>query len=451
METDVRKTSLPQVGTGTDVERKEPIFNIKTHKRHENPKVSVIVPVYKVDKYLTQCLNSIVNQTMEELEIIIVDEGDQDRCREIIDFFEKNDPRIVAPHQKNGGYAASCNLGMDMARGEYIAFVESDDYIEPEMYEEMYEYAKVLNADVVKTSYYEYFSDGRNYESPTKKFMSEQAPQNTCFSLKEFCEIWQTHPSVWAGLYKAEYINREHIRYVDKKGSYVDAKFREVLLRTDKIAWLDKAYYHWRIDSDASSVTIFKIDQMIERWEEFLSLFTERKTEFDKYYAKNLVGELCRNIFDAVQYRNCRPKGENWKRIGKIVQFFPEEAILASDEVSPFTKKEMILCKRNPSHTKSILTRLNALFGLKRKINCACERIVNPILLFISFVGFTVFSKLAYYLYVTGTKLPFVAAELSAAALFCAFIITISLVVKVIKKCRPFFKSIFQGFRGKKK
>ena len=77
----------------------------KKHNRCPDPKVSVVVPIYKVEKYLTKCIDSIVNQTLEELEIILVDEGDFDRCREIIDFYASVDERIIAPHKKMGGYS----------------------------------------------------------------------------------------------------------------------------------------------------------------------------------------------------------------------------------------------------------------------------------------------------------------------------------------------------------
>lgn len=116
----------------------------------KQPKVSVIIPVYKVEKYLVQCLDSIVGQTLKDIEIIIVDEGDKDACRYIIDHYEQADKRVIAIHEKNGGYGASVNKGFDIAKGEYIGIVESDDFIAPEMYEEMYNYAKKLDADVVK-------------------------------------------------------------------------------------------------------------------------------------------------------------------------------------------------------------------------------------------------------------------------------------------------------------
>ena len=95
----------------------------------KQPKVSVIIPVYKVEKYLVQCLDSIVGQTLKDFEIIIVDEGDKDACRYIIDHYEQADKRVIAIHEKNGGYGASVNKGFDIAKGEYIGIVESEPLI----------------------------------------------------------------------------------------------------------------------------------------------------------------------------------------------------------------------------------------------------------------------------------------------------------------------------------
>ena len=186
-------------------------FLVKKHKKSEHPKVSVIIPVFKVERYLAECLNSVINQTLEDIEIIIVDEGLEDRCREIIDFYEQNDPRIVAPHQNNGGYGASCNLGFQLARGEYIAIVESDDYIEPEMYEEMYEYAKQLDADIVKTPYIEFYADGIKRDCNYRKYMMEVTPVGKCFSMKQFGNMLSIHASLWAAIYKTEYIRKNNI------------------------------------------------------------------------------------------------------------------------------------------------------------------------------------------------------------------------------------------------
>ena len=99
--------------------------------------VSVVVPVYKVEKYINKCIDSIINQTYKNLEIILVDDGSPDRCPQICDEYAKKDNRIKVIHKKNSGLGAARNTGIDAAKGEYIGFVDSDDWIMPNMYEEM--------------------------------------------------------------------------------------------------------------------------------------------------------------------------------------------------------------------------------------------------------------------------------------------------------------------------
>ena len=101
----------------------------------KEPLISVIVPVYNVEKYLSQCISSIVNQTYQNLEIILIDDGSPDHCPEICDKWEHLDGRITVIHQSNCGGGQARNRALDIARGEFIAFVDSDDYIAPTMYE----------------------------------------------------------------------------------------------------------------------------------------------------------------------------------------------------------------------------------------------------------------------------------------------------------------------------
>lgn len=102
------------------------------------PKISIIVPVYKVEKYLQKCIDSILAQTFQDFEVILVDDGSPDNCSAMCDAMAEQDERIVVIHQKNAGLSAARNVGLDMACGQYIGFVDGDDFIEPEMYEKMY-------------------------------------------------------------------------------------------------------------------------------------------------------------------------------------------------------------------------------------------------------------------------------------------------------------------------
>ncbi|MGL5150605.1 MAG: glycosyltransferase family 2 protein [Clostridium sp.] len=114
-----------------------------------NPKISIIVPVYKVELYLEKCIDSILNQTFKDFELILVDDGSPDRCGEICDEYAKKDNRIKVIHKENGGLSSARNAGLDIAKGEYIGFVDSDDWIEVNMYEVLYNLCCDNDADIV--------------------------------------------------------------------------------------------------------------------------------------------------------------------------------------------------------------------------------------------------------------------------------------------------------------
>ena len=115
--------------------------------------ITVIVPVYKVEKYLRRCIDSIIAQSYKNLEIILVDDGSPDNCGRICDEYAKKDDRIRVIHQKNGGLSAARNTGLDIATGDYIGFVDSDDYIAPDMYEKLLSLIISENADIAICNY----------------------------------------------------------------------------------------------------------------------------------------------------------------------------------------------------------------------------------------------------------------------------------------------------------
>lgn len=132
------------------------------------PLISVIVPVYKVEKYLDACVESIINQTYKELEIILVDDGSPDRCPEMCDAWAKKDSRIMVIHKKNGGQGEARNFGIEIAKGEYIGFVDSDDIIRPEMYEILLKELSKRNADMIQCAMFRYT------EFPLKKLPDKE-------------------------------------------------------------------------------------------------------------------------------------------------------------------------------------------------------------------------------------------------------------------------------------
>lgn len=122
-------------------------------------KISIIVPVYKVEEYLSKCINSILKQTFDEFELILVDDGSPDRCGEICDNYAKQDKRIKVIHKNNEGLSAARNSGINIAKGKYIAFVDSDDYINERMYEILYSNALKYDSDITICKYKEVLED----------------------------------------------------------------------------------------------------------------------------------------------------------------------------------------------------------------------------------------------------------------------------------------------------
>ncbi len=124
-------------------------------------KVSVIVPVYNVEKYISKCLDSLVNQTLKDIEIIVVNDGTKDNSQKIIDKYAKKYKNLKSYIKENGGLSSARNYGLKYAKGEYIAFVDSDDYVELDMFEKMYKKAKENNFDIVVCDTVEIFEDGK--------------------------------------------------------------------------------------------------------------------------------------------------------------------------------------------------------------------------------------------------------------------------------------------------
>lgn len=326
------------------------VNKIKTHKKSENPKISIIVPVYRVDKFLTPCLSSIVDQTLEDIEIIIVDEGDEDRCREIIDYFEKIDPRIVAPHKKHGGYGKSCNYGIDIARGEYLMFVESDDKIRLNMCEEMYTYAKQLDADVVKTPFVMW--DGRyGYEDcDYRDYLAEQLPQGKLFSVKEFNLPLLVHASLWSGIYKTDYMRENKIRFIEAKGgAYVDVGFRiDTLINTEKMAWLDIPYYIYRTTNEESTTNNFNLTSMLHRWNEVHNQMKLLQDDYDKYYGKALIWDEYMNTLNYVYCLKIIPDKEQLDLLIENFSYVSEAVIRECPKLDDDVIESIMEFKNDP-------------------------------------------------------------------------------------------------------
>lgn len=225
----------------------------------KKPKVSVVVPIYNVEKYLRECVDSILAQTLKEIEVILVDDGSPDKCGEIIDEYAKKDPRIIVVHQANGGYTKAVNHGFDLAHGEYIGIIESDDWIEPDMYEKLYKSAKKYDTDVTKGGFYFYnptlpkSKQNKYYVNPCGIDL-RKAPSGA-FAVRDWPQILGFHASIWSSIYRAEIA--KSLKIPDTAGaSYQDFPFMiEVMTKAKRISVVKKAFVHWRNEPSQGNST----------------------------------------------------------------------------------------------------------------------------------------------------------------------------------------------------
>ncbi len=211
-------------------------------------RISIIVPCFNVKRYLPQCLDSILNQTLKDLEIILINDGSTDSSGTIIDSYAHSDPRIIALHQKNSGVSAARNKGLDQASAPYILFVDSDDWIDPEMAEELYHKAEGSSADLVVCDYYQETPD---YSIPD--FLGLRAEELILeeIGLPNFYFQYITKISLdrfaCNKLYKKEILLQKGLRFSSSITFAEDNLFNLCyFLHTHKVAILNRSFYHYR-------------------------------------------------------------------------------------------------------------------------------------------------------------------------------------------------------------
>jgi len=237
------------------------------------PKVSIVVPVFNVKKYLKKCLNSLLNQTLYDIEIICGDGGSTDGSLKILKEYEKKDSRVRVISRKGSGYGESVNECIDQATGEYVGIVESDDLVDKKMYKTLYSYAKENDLDWVRSDIYFYYS----HKLFSKKLYRESITYGKSFYdevLNPQCDIrpYKTALHTWAGIYKKEFLTNYDIKHNETPGgSYQDVGFYlKTLYYAKRVAFLDKPFYKWRQDNVNSSIHYDSkklVEKSVKEWE----------------------------------------------------------------------------------------------------------------------------------------------------------------------------------------
>lgn len=251
-----------------------------------NPSISVLVPIYNAERYLRKALDSILAQTFQDFEVICINDGSTDRSRDIIQSYLAKDSRFRIIDKPNSGYGASMNLGMQEAKGDYVAILEPDDFLEPDAYKKLYTKAIEHNVDIVKGNYWFYWSKPKEKNQLISVIKSSMA--NKVIDPQKEPEIYLALPSIWSAIYKRSYLIENKISFLETPGaSFQDLSFTfKIWAFTHRIFLLEDPLLHYRQDNESSSVNdpdkafcIVKELDEIERTSESMP----NKTELQPY------------------------------------------------------------------------------------------------------------------------------------------------------------------------
>lgn len=226
---------------------------------NKNPKVSIIIPAYNIAPYLERCLESVRCQTYKELQIIIIDDGSGDQTGQIADTFAEKDKRFRVIHKENGGVSAARKTGLEQADGEYIGFVDGDDYIEPEMYEKLIGLAVEYDADIAHCGYQMVFPDRVDLYHGTKQLKV----QDTYTGVKDLLEGNLVEPGLWNKIYRRKLFNQ--INYDENIVINEDLLLNYFLFhRSEKAVFIDVPYYHYMVRKNSASTSDWNEHKLLD-------------------------------------------------------------------------------------------------------------------------------------------------------------------------------------------
>lgn len=232
--------------------------------------VSVVMPCYNALKYLDQAMQSVMGQTLQDIEIIAVNDGSTDETLVALERYAEQDPRIRIVTGENGGYGVAMNKGIDAARGKYVGILEPDDWIEPEMFRRLYAVAEAFDADAVKSDYFRFWTDDEGVEHASVVRTSQKDEwYNRLLNPTDDLGLFVMDMVNWTGIYRRSFLNEHQIRFHESPGaSYQDNGFWfQVFAQAQQLIVVEEPFYHYRTDNSASSIN--QTNRLFTMFEEY--------------------------------------------------------------------------------------------------------------------------------------------------------------------------------------
>lgn len=290
-------------------------------------KISVIVPAYNIAQYLPRCLDSILNQTHKNLEIIVISDGSTDETNDIIIDYAQKDSRIVPVFKANSGVSSTRNKGLDIASGDYIGFVDGDDYIEPDMYELLINNAIEYNADISHCGYQMVFPSRIDYYYDTDK----RVLQDNETGVYDLLSAAFVEPGIWNKLYKKEVL--QDVRMDCDIRINEDLLFNFFAFKKANISFYqDKPMYHYILRKGSAATSKYNFNKLIDPVRVREKIFIESKD-----YSERIQTTAYSNYIKSIIY------AYRTVRINKLSQFYNEvkkyRNILKSKDNKKLTRK----------------------------------------------------------------------------------------------------------------
>ena len=333
------------------------------------PKVSIIVPVYNVEKYIDRCLDSLIHQTLKDIEIIIINDGSTDRSFEICEKYAEKDSRIKLYSKENEGLGLTRNYGIKRAAGTYIAFLDSDDYIDKDFYEKLYFNIKKMNNDIVFACIKTKFLDGSIGIGTIPFHKDITSAKNVMYSMLHVENIKEYNKNympicVWRSLYKKEIIEKYNIIFEsERKFISEDILFNiDYLMHSKQASFVYDTYYYYCLNSN-SLTTKYKP----ERFELAIVLYKEIINRLSKYgeykkVKKGLYGFFLGYVRGAIKqevFCMQKSKKEKYIRIKEILNNSYVQEALKQESNETFRRKTYdLLMKKKKIRCLYILTKL---------------------------------------------------------------------------------------------
>lgn len=310
------------------------------------PTVSVVVPMYNVERYLDQALDSLEAQTLRNIEILCINDGSTDSSADIAHAHAASDKRVRVIDKSNGGYGSACNVGIDEARGTWVAILEPDDWVDAHMYEDLVAHADSFAGpvDIVKSPYWRvWMPDTDKQLCINCRYRGRVKPASQPFAITDpgVAHLVRHHPSIWSALYSRSFLEKTGARFPEYPGAnWADNVFLyETLCQAGAIVYLDKPYYFYREETPEKTAALLRRDTFmpVQRWHDMQDVLDRLSMKAPSVLSMHIMRGFI--YLSSITGEIDLSHGETREAAQSMFARMDDDLVFANPEISPAWKR----------------------------------------------------------------------------------------------------------------